>query len=134
MKTCTQCNAELDEEETVCPQCGFQKPPVSLFKRLFGLGPKSASDYLDQGNAYFRRRSPEGFIKLSDLSGAIAAYLKAIRLEPKFVPAYQPKLAKVYQYRGDAYLRQNDLAAQINPQRVQQFRLLRPGCIKQAHV
>ena len=108
MKTCTQCNAEMDEEETVCPQCGFQKPPTGFLKRLFGLRPKSASDYLDRGNACFNRRSPDGYIKLGDLSRAIAAYTKAIRLDPNLRPAYQPKLAKVYQYRGDAYLRAND--------------------------
>ena len=71
MKTCTQCNAEMDEEETACPQCGFKKPPLGFFKRLFGLGPKSASDYLDQGNTYFSRRSPDGHIKTGDLSRAI---------------------------------------------------------------
>src|SRR5262245_62112175 len=109
MKTCTQCNAEMDEEATACPQCGFKKPRVGFFKRLLGLGTKSASDCLRQGNAYSSRRSPDGDIKTGDLSRAIAAYSKAIRLDPKLASAYQPKLAKVYQYRGDAYLRQNYL-------------------------
>jgi tetratricopeptide (TPR) repeat protein len=114
MKICTQCDAEMDNEETVCPQCGFQKKPLGVFRRLFGLGPKSPSDHLDQGNAYFNRRSPDGYVGQGDLSRAIDAYTKAIKLDSKLASAYQPKLAKLYQYRGDAFLRQNDVDRAIN--------------------
>ena len=84
MKACTHCNAEMDAEEATCPQCGFrpQKPAFGFFRRLFGLGPKSALAYLNLGNDYLNRRSPDGNFKQGDLNGAIAAYTKGIRLDP----------------------------------------------------
>src|SRR5262245_58368509 len=111
MKTCTQCNAEMDETEAVCPQCGFRSKRLAagFFGRLLGRGPKSALDYLNVGNDYLNRRSPDGNFKKSDLNRAITAYTKAIQLDPKLATDYKRKLALAHQYRGEVYSRSNDL-------------------------
>jgi tetratricopeptide (TPR) repeat protein len=110
MKTCRQCNAALDDEEAVCPQCGFRvnKPASGFFNWLLGRGPKSALDYLTLGNDYLNRRSPDGNFNKADLNRAIAAYTKAIRLDPKLAADYHRKLALAYQYRGEFYSKTND--------------------------
>lgn len=100
MKACPKCQAEMDDDERICPQCGHQAAKQGLFATVFAsFKPKTAIGYIDQAMDYFNRR---------DFSRAIVAYGKAFQLDPALIPLHQAKLVQAHQYRADEYMRQRD--------------------------
>src|SRR5262249_52129166 len=99
MKTCTQCNAEMGEEEAVCPQCGFRSqqpeggPPWTQDPKLMTM----------MRACYFGTLA----FYQGDYDRAIADYTELIQVEPYQSKHYGPNPA-VFFNRGQAYRQKGD--------------------------
>ena len=85
MKHCSQCAAEMDADEWVCPQCGYRHEVAA---------PQSAVDYLNRGIGYYLR---------GDLDRAVADYTHALRLDPA-LEAAQLRLRSAFDARRASHL------------------------------
>ncbi|MBW7992521.1 MAG: tetratricopeptide repeat protein [Planctomycetes bacterium] len=80
---------------------------MGLYEKLFGLGPKSAEDYYNQGTEYADK---------GQYDQAISEFTKAIEIDPMYAPAYHNRgFTYADQHQYDKAITDLTKAIEINP-------------------